>query len=114
MDRLDEYQAEAERTGSAVPEFNGRLALGGLGLTGEAGEVADLIKKHLFHGRALDRAQLVKELGDVLWYVAFTATTLGVPLSEVAAANVAKLRARFPSGFNHADAAAKRDEQGAK
>lgn len=116
------YQAEAARTGSSAhdpadPEANlmHNLALAGMGLTGEAGEVCDLLKKIVFHGKPLDaatRAKLVLEMGDVLWYLAHAATTLGVTLDDVANANAAKLRARFPDGFTRADAAAKRDEGG--
>lgn len=116
------YQVEAARTGSSAhdptdPEASllRNLALAGMGLTGEAGEVCDLLKKVVFHGKPLDadvRAKLLLEMGDVLWYLAHAATTLGVTLDDVANANAAKLRARFPDGFTCADAAAKRDEAG--
>ena len=78
------------------------LTVFALGVTGEAGEVADVVKKVVGHGHPLDRAALVKELGDVLWYVAAIAHVLGSDLDEVAAANVAKLRKRFPDGFTSA------------
>jgi NTP pyrophosphatase (non-canonical NTP hydrolase) len=71
-----------------------------LGLVGESGEVVDLIKKHVYHGHPLDSDKLLKELGDVLWYVAALATALDVELSEVAAKNIAKLTARYPEGFS--------------
>jgi NTP pyrophosphatase (non-canonical NTP hydrolase) len=71
-----------------------------LGLAGESGEYADLIKKHLFHSHALDREKARKELSDVLWYVAVAAHQLGFTLSSVAQANVDKLRARYPDGFD--------------
>lgn len=119
-DGISGYQVEAARTGSSVhdpsdPEASlmRNLALAGMGLTGEAGEVCDLLKKVVFHGKPLDatvRTKLVLEMGDVLWYLAHAATTLGVTLDDVANANAAKLRARFPDGFTRADAAAKRDE----
>lgn len=89
-----------------------RAALGALGLTGEAGEVADIIKKHIFHGALLDREKLVKELGDVLWYDAITARyTAGVSLGEVALENMRKLRLRHPNGFTKETAQAKADEE---
>jgi len=80
--------------------FSERLSVAALGLTGESGEVADHIKKHLGHGHPLDMDSLRKELGDVLWYVAELSTTLGIDLGEVAQGNVDKLLARYPDGFS--------------
>jgi NTP pyrophosphatase (non-canonical NTP hydrolase) len=96
---FDEFQTECERTARAgVPAE--RLANFALGLAGETGEVCEPLKKHLFHGRDLDRDALAKELGDVLFYVSALASTLGLSLDDVAAANIAKLRARYPDGFS--------------
>lgn len=103
---LDEYQALAARTiGARTP--SDQLANMALGLAGEAGETADMLKKHLFHGKALDHDEVVKELGDVLWYVAGMATAIGASLDEIGARNIAKLRARYPDGFS-AEASARR------
>lgn len=77
-----------------------RLLLGALGLAGEAGEFADRVKKTAYHGHALDREKLLDELGDILWYIADAAGALGVELEEVARRNNAKLRLRYPEGFN--------------
>lgn len=76
------------------------LGVWALGLAGESGEVADLIKKHLGHGHSLDKGKLTKELGDVLWYIAVLSSEVGMSLEEVAEANLAKLRARYPEGFS--------------
>lgn len=76
------------------------VAVLSLGITGEAGEVADLIKKHVGHDHDLDRNKVKKELGDVLWYVAVLANSLGISLQEVAQGNIDKLAARYPNGFN--------------
>jgi NTP pyrophosphatase (non-canonical NTP hydrolase) len=70
-----------------------------LGIAGEAGEIVEHIKKERFHGKELSREDLKLELGDLLYYVATLARIEGFTLSEVAAANVAKLRARYPHGF---------------
>ena len=83
-----------------------------LGLAGEAGETADMLKKHLFHGKPLNHDDVVKELGDVLWYVAGMATAIGISLDDVAQRNVDKLRARYPDGFS-AEASAQRADVGA-
>lgn len=76
-----------------------RLTLAGLGIAGEAGEFAELVKKYLFHGRPLDREKVIKELGDVLWYVMFAADVVGSSLEEVARVNDEKLNERYPQGF---------------
>jgi NTP pyrophosphatase (non-canonical NTP hydrolase) len=76
------------------------LINGVMGLCGESGEVIDIVKKHLAQGHELDRDKLIKELGDVAWYLAETATALDVDLEEVLAGNIAKLKARYPEGFS--------------
>lgn len=117
MDTFNEYQQEAARTGGSDlrdGETLKGMSCAGLGLTGEAGEVADIIKKVVHHGRDLDaemEAKLKKELGDVLWYAAHLCNVLGWSLSDVARLNVEKLRVRYPRGFTLADSIAKRDEK---
>lgn len=96
---FEEYQKAAVRTAAGTSGALG-LAVLGLGLTGEAGEVAELIKKHVGHGHDLLQDQIRKELGDVLWYLATLADRLGLSLDEIAAANIAKLQKRYPSGFS--------------
>ena len=65
----------------------------------EAGEAIDIVKKHLAQGHELEREKLIKELGDVAWYLAETAYALDVPLEDVLQRNIDKLRARYPQGF---------------
>lgn len=81
-----------------------------LGLTGEAGEVADMIKKHVGHGHKRADDKLLLELGDVLWYIAALANVLGFDLEDVAEANVEKLRKRYPNGFSTEASLARVDE----
>ncbi|MBQ7139426.1 MAG: nucleoside triphosphate pyrophosphohydrolase family protein [Clostridia bacterium] len=71
-----------------------------MGLCGESGEAIDLMKKHLYQGHELDREKLIKELGDVAWYLAEAATGLNIDLSEVLQRNLDKLHARYPQGFD--------------
>jgi NTP pyrophosphatase (non-canonical NTP hydrolase) len=92
---FNEYQEEAKKTAIYPAEY--RLVYPALGLTGEAGEVAEKVKKMVRDGK-LDAEGLKKELGDVMWYLAALASDLGVTLEEVAAANVAKLRSRAERG----------------
>lgn len=80
-----------------------------LGLTGEAGEVADYVKKVVAHGHALDADKLAKELGDVLWYTAVMADAIGRSLEDIAAQNIVKLKARYPEGFSHERSLARQD-----
>jgi NTP pyrophosphatase (non-canonical NTP hydrolase) len=76
------------------------LINGVMGLCGESGEVIDLVKKHLHQGHALDREKLIKELGDVCWYVAEIASALDTDLDTVMQKNIDKLRARYTEGFD--------------
>ena len=76
------------------------LLNGVMGLCGESGEAIDIVKKWLAQGHELDKAHLAKELGDIAWYLAETATALGLTLEEIFQANIDKLRARYPEGFS--------------
>mgnify|MGYP003301336164 CR=1 FL=1 len=96
----NEYQKEALRTAPTYLNTDMLLMNGVLGLNGEAGECADLVKKAMFHGHTLDHEHLAKELGDVAWYLAVTAYVLGFDLEDILEMNVAKLRARYPDGFS--------------
>ena len=98
--QFDEYQQLAARTLSRDRTHEQQLANAALGLTGEAGEVADVIKKHLFHATPLDQDALAKELGDCLWYIGAFATVLGLSLDDIAQRNIDKLRKRYPDGFD--------------
>lgn len=73
---------------------------GCLGLSGEVGEVMDMVKKWVFHEKPLDETHLKKEIGDVVWYVAMLCESFGYDLDEILQMNVDKLKARFPEGFD--------------
>lgn len=75
------------------------LAVAALGLVGEAGEAADVIKKHVGHDHPLDLPKLHKEMGDNLYYLELLAILTGTTLQEIAKMNVEKLAARYPEGF---------------
>lgn len=74
-----------------------------LGATGEAGEVADLVKKEVFHKHPVDADGIKKEIGDTLHYLAGLATMYGLTLEEIATANIEKLQKRYPTGFSSVD-----------
>jgi|TARA_R110000744_G_scaffold592_3_gene2200 NTP pyrophosphatase (non-canonical NTP hydrolase) len=88
---FDEYQVFARST-SVYPQKY-KVMYPALGLCGEAGEVAEKVKKSIRDGNSLEGVGL--ELGDVLWYISALADDLGVTLEEVAQANVDKLNSRM-------------------
>lgn len=97
MMTVNEYQELAMRTAEQQGRCWGNV---GMGLAGEAGECADIVKKYLYQGHPLDRKEMIKELGDVAWYLALGATVAGVTLEEVLAENIKKLLGRYPDGFD--------------
>ena len=90
------YQEEALRTLYPDLSVNERLGLCGLGLVGETGEVADMLKKYLYHrnGKPLDVEKLKDELGDVLWYYFILLDTLGLTFEEMVRTDVPKYERR--------------------
>ena len=98
--RIDDYQKEAMTLLNPALIEKDVLMNALMGLCGESGEAIDLMKKHLYQGHELDREKLIKELGDVAWYLAEAATGLGIDLSEVLQRNLDKLHAHYPDGFD--------------
>lgn len=96
---LNEYQAEAQRTLPSMTLLEG-ITNAVLGLSGEAGECADMIKKMRYQGHVLEVRELILELGDVMWYVAAAATALGFKLGDIGERNIEKLKKRYPNGFD--------------
>ena len=97
--KINEYQKLAMRTAKGLNSED--LILNGvLGLCGESGEVADLIKKWKFQGHELRKGELIKELGDICWYIAIAASGLGVDLEIIMQGNIDKLKERYPHGFD--------------
>lgn len=96
---VNEYQALAMTT--LNPELNKKDVLinSVMGLCGESGEAIDIVKKWLAQGHELDKERLIKELGDVAWYLAEAATALDLPLEQILQANIDKLKKRYPDGF---------------
>jgi NTP pyrophosphatase (non-canonical NTP hydrolase) len=95
---INDYQVEAAKTAIYPP---GSFAYLALGLNGEAGEVAEIIKRTIRSGKALDEnelSNLKKELGDCLWYIANLAREAGFNLSSIAQENVSKLQSRQARG----------------
>ena len=96
----NEYQKLAMTTLNLALSKKDVLINGVMGLCGESGEAIDIVKKHLHQGHELDKEKLIKELGDIAWYLAETAYALDVDLDAVLEKNIAKLKARYPAGFD--------------
>jgi NTP pyrophosphatase (non-canonical NTP hydrolase) len=94
-----EYQEEAWTTLNMEADIE---IMAALGLAGEAGEYAEHVKKVRFHNHDEDNEKALLELGDVLWYLSAAARQRGLTLEQIAIANIAKLKARYPNKFDAA------------
>ncbi len=116
MVELIEYQRFVEYTTSreskGISEFIDRivtidanvplLLTASVGLASESGEFSEIVKKVIFQGKELNvdvRYHMLRELGDICWYLANAANALGADLEEIVKMNVAKLESRYPNGF---------------
>lgn len=95
----NEYQRLARRTCSIKDNKEDMLRHAVFGLTSEAGEVAGILQK-IYQGHEFDTAHFAKELGDCLWMIAEACTALNLNMETVMEMNIAKLRARYPEGFD--------------
>lgn len=111
MVTINKYQEQAMRTANLNAPRKELLMECGLGIAGEAGEVADRIKKGTRQGHEIDREKLLEELGDVAWYIAYGCSLLGADLESVLQGNIDKLRRRYPDGFD-ADRSVRRADYG--
>ncbi|TAK10926.1 MAG: nucleotide pyrophosphohydrolase [Anaerolineae bacterium] len=97
---LNDYQRLASRTSGAGRDGDFRKIIAALGLAGEAGEFANLVKKLTAHGHEIKPDVLADELGDILWYLSEAASACNLELAAIAQMNVDKLRRRYPDGFS--------------
>jgi NTP pyrophosphatase (non-canonical NTP hydrolase) len=104
------YEEEALRTLS--PQYHGpyvnlhldshvnqNVLHGALGISTEAGEILDAVKKSIFYGKPFDLVNLQEEIGDCFWYLAILAKEAGMSFEDIMAQNIAKLKARYPEMF---------------
>lgn len=113
MESFNQYQKAALRTAKRVNEqFD--LTHAALGLSGEAGEFADCVKKHTVYQRPLNRINAIEEIGDILWFCAFACETLGVSMAEVADQNIFKLSMRYPEAYSDLLAEKRLDKEEAR
>lgn len=109
---INDYQQAALRTANREKLSDKELLTNGvLGLSGESGECADIVKKHLFQGHELDAEKLANELRDVAWYLALASYAIGYDLEAILQMNVDKLRKRYPDGFSAERSIHREEEQ---
>ena len=95
---VQEYSFSA--TGDVTPRIEHAI----MGITTEAGELMDAVKKTKIYGKPLDIVNLLEEAGDTMWYLAILADALGVSFEEIWQKNIAKLQKRYPEKFSHENA----------
>ena len=93
---FNEYQKKANKTLLGNEQVLTNCALG---LAGESGQVVNLVKNYTLRGAELDKEQLTKEMGDVLWYLSQVAQWADIPFEEVAQKNIKDLAKRYPHSF---------------
>ena len=81
-----------------------RLLHAAMGLSTEAGEFLDMLKKHIFYGKELDEVNAKEEIGDTFWYAGIAVDVLRTTFKELQDKNIEKLRARYPEHFTSEDA----------
>ncbi len=101
--KLKDYQKLCRETAKKFDDKEKEIVDWGLGIAGEAGDVAGCIKKTVFHEN--DQRDGIREnLGDTLWYVAMICNYFGWDLEEILKENIEKLKRRYPQGFTEKDA----------
>lgn len=101
--QINEYQEKVKRTMNFWGTPAEIVCNMCLGITGEAGEVVDYIKKIVFHGHKYEQDKLIEELGDLMWYVSALANFYKIDMNEVLNKNIEKLLKRYPNGFTKSD-----------
>ena len=103
INNLKEYQALCKNTAQKLDDKEKEILTWGLGVAGEAGDVASCIKKTFCHKN--DQTAGIREnLGDTLWYLAMICNYFDWDLEEVLGENVEKLKKRYPQGFTEQQA----------
>jgi NTP pyrophosphatase (non-canonical NTP hydrolase) len=107
---MDNFIEDCKRTesrlnGILMSEGSSRLLHAALGMSTEAGEFLDQLKKHFFYSKMLDLTNLHEELGDLLWYIAIAMDELGTDFPTEMNRVIRKLQVRFPDKFDAVHAA---------
>jgi len=99
----EQYQKECLKTAKHFEDRKAELSNWGLGVAGEAGDLAGCIKKVLYHDDKQEQG-IRENVGDTMWYIAMICNHFDWNLEEILAENVAKLKTRYPQGFSEKDA----------
>lgn len=102
------YQEEASKTIPEQEVFTKTLTFNTdkmivnalLGLSGESGELVDVFKKYYFQGHSIDKDEVIKEIGDVFWYLNLLCQALNITFEEIMEKNIVKLRKRYGEHFD--------------
>jgi NTP pyrophosphatase (non-canonical NTP hydrolase) len=106
---LSGYLRAAKRTKPTYLSAREELTMLSMGLSGEAGEFLDEVKKILYHGHQIDSGKLCKELGDIHWYWSLLCDCLGLDQSVVLSRNISKLTERYKKGFSPAESISRKE-----
>ncbi len=101
---LNEYQKLCKLTARKGKDVNEELCAWGLGVSGEAGDIASCIKKLVFHKNDSIKEGIKENIGDMMWYASMICNSLGWDLNEVLEENIKKLKERYPKGFGEVEA----------
>jgi NTP pyrophosphatase (non-canonical NTP hydrolase) len=101
--KMNQYQDLTARTAPHFDDVVEEITAWTMGIAGEAGEVADIVKKAVWHKHPWDHQKLAYELGDLMFYISRLSSVIGYSLDEVAVMNQQKLYKRYPNGFNSND-----------
>lgn len=108
---IEEYQHRAMRTAKDMGSEELNLVHAAMGLSSDAGEFVDCIKKHVIYGKPLDLENAIEELGDCLWFIALASVHLQASFQEIMQANIDKLAKRYPDKYTDELAAQRLDKQ---
>jgi NTP pyrophosphatase (non-canonical NTP hydrolase) len=109
--KMNQYQDLTARTAPHFDDIVEEITAWTMGIAGESGEVADLVKKSVWHKHEWSHEKLVYELGDLMFYIARLSNVIGYSLDEVAVMNIQKLYRRYPDGFSPEASMNRRDEK---
>jgi len=114
----NEYQQQCNRTclpnyeklSNTLRPMEQHIIHAHMGISSEAGEIGDCIKKHYIYNQPLDYCNLIEECGDILWYVSLMVSACGSTLEQTMEQNIEKLKIRYPEKFTEQDAIERKDK----